>query len=240
MYGSAFCRVYNEFGWNTYPEVFAEQLWVWLEQNGVKAQTALDLGCGTGVLCQCLKERGVRAAGVDLSEGMIDIARGRAPEIPFAAANMITYRPEERFDLVTCTGDAINHIFDPADVGRVFKNVFSYLKDGGYFIFDLLRDTEVPTGEPFELDYSDSVKARFLTTREESGVINLNISVFENGKLQTEENIREIVHDRSMICALLRDAGFDVVQFADRLLLDTDSHGTTWFVIAKKPEPLSL
>ena len=26
MYSSAFCRVYNEFGWNVYPEVFAAQL----------------------------------------------------------------------------------------------------------------------------------------------------------------------------------------------------------------------
>ena len=30
MYGSLFCRVYNEFGWNVYPEVFAEQLLRWL------------------------------------------------------------------------------------------------------------------------------------------------------------------------------------------------------------------
>ena len=31
----------------------------------------LDLGCGTGVLCEILREHGIRAAGMDFSAGMI-------------------------------------------------------------------------------------------------------------------------------------------------------------------------
>ena len=26
MYSDIFCKVYNEFGWNYYPEIFGEQL----------------------------------------------------------------------------------------------------------------------------------------------------------------------------------------------------------------------
>ena len=33
MYSKAFCKVYNEFGWNYFPEAFGEQLLIWLERN---------------------------------------------------------------------------------------------------------------------------------------------------------------------------------------------------------------
>ena len=49
MYGKAFCKVYNEFGWNYFPRAFGEQLLEWLERNSVEVKTSLDLGCGTGL-----------------------------------------------------------------------------------------------------------------------------------------------------------------------------------------------
>ena len=33
MYSDVFCKVYNEFGWNYYPEIFGEQLLKWLERK---------------------------------------------------------------------------------------------------------------------------------------------------------------------------------------------------------------
>ena len=119
MYSGAFCRVYNEFGWNYFPEAFGQQLIEWMKINGVQAKTCMDLGCGTGVLCETLADVGICASGMDLSEGMIAVARERRPEIRYEVANMITYRPDERFDLVTCTGDALNHIIDLADIDTV-------------------------------------------------------------------------------------------------------------------------
>ena len=51
MYSDVFCKVYNEFGWNYYPEIFGEQLLKWLDRNGIQPKTAMDLACGTGILC---------------------------------------------------------------------------------------------------------------------------------------------------------------------------------------------
>ena len=39
MYSDAFCKVYNEFGWNYFPEAFGEQLLAWLEQNRVTVKS---------------------------------------------------------------------------------------------------------------------------------------------------------------------------------------------------------
>jgi predicted TPR repeat methyltransferase len=79
MYSDVFCKVYNEFGWNYYPEIFGEQLLVWLRQNGLQPKTALDMACGTGILCRILQDSGIRASGMDLSAGMIAIAGETAP-----------------------------------------------------------------------------------------------------------------------------------------------------------------
>lgn len=236
MYSSVFCRVYNEFGWNYFPRAFGEQLLEWLRRNDVPAKHSLDLACGTGVLCEVLHEAGLEASGMDLSEGMIAIARESQPSIHYDVADMITYRPDRQFDLVTCTGDAINHIIDPENIGKIFDNVYAYLSPGGYFIFDILNEKEVSPGEPIDLDFSETIKAQFLITRNQEGIINLKTSVFENGILQFEENIMETVHDPEMICGLLKKSGFEIVQCADQLLTDAPAHGNTWFIIGKKPE----
>ena len=233
MYSDVFCKVYNEFGWNYYPEIFGQQLLQWLRQQNLTPKTAMDLACGTGILCQILHENGIVASGMDFSAGMIDIARQGNAEIHYDVADMITYCPQTQFDLVTCTGDALNHIGDLKNVEQIFHNVYAYTRPGGYFIFDILNENEVSTSEPFEMDFSETTRVWFQMTRPGEKKVNLKIRVYEHGKLAFEENIRETIHDPDEICRLLRKCGFTVVKCADRLL-DDGGHGTTWFVIARK------
>lgn len=233
MYSDVFCKVYNELGWNFYPEVFGEQLLEWLRQHNIKPGTSMDLACGTGVLCEILHKNGLQASGMDFSQGMIEIAKAANPDIPYDVADMITYCPDKQYDLVTCTGDALNHIGNLKDIKKIFRNVYAYLSYGGYFIFDILNEHEVSTSEPFEMDFSDTIRVWFQMTQPGESQVNLKIRVFENGKLSFEENIRETVHDPAAICDLLRKCGFEVVKCADHLL-DDGNHGTTWFVIARK------
>ena len=233
MYSDVFCKVYNEFGWNYYPEIFGEQLLEWLRLHGIRPRNSMDLACGTGILCQILHQNGIQAAGMDFSAGMIDIARQGSPEIRYEVADMITFRPREQFDLVTCTGDAINHIPDLVDVERIFRNVYGYTAPGGYFIFDILNENEVSTSEPFEMDFSDTVRVWFQMTRPGDKQVNLKIRVYEQDALQFAEDIRETLHSPATICNLLRKTGFEVVKCENRLL-DTNNPGTTWFIIARR------
>ena len=233
-YSDIFCRVYNEFGWNYYPEVFGETLLKWLEQKNIRVKNAMDLACGTGVLCELLHHSSIEASGMDFSEGMIRIAKERNSDIHYDVADMITYRPEKEFDLVTCTGDAINHIRDLSDVEKIFQNVYAYTAHGGYFIFDILNENEISTSEPFEMDFTPTTRVWFQMTRPSEKSVNLKICVYENGALQFEENIFETVHDPIVICDLLKKCGFDIMKCADQLLDDSQQHGTTWYIIAHK------
>ena len=233
MYSDVFCKVYNEFGWNYYPEIFGEQLLEWMKRHQFRPKTSMDLGCGTGILCEILQNSGVKAAGMDFSAGMIEIARQGNPEISYEVADMITFCPDAQFDLVTCTGDALNHIRKLSDIEKIFANVYRYTGESGYFIFDILNENEVSTSEPFEMDFDEITRVLFQMTRPEADQVNLKVRVFEQGQLQFEENIHETVHNPAVICEMLRQSGFVVELCADRLLEDSN-HGTTWFVVARK------
>ena len=233
MYSDIFCKVYNEFGWNYYPEAFGGQLLQWMAVQDFHPKTAMDLACGTGVLCEILRDHGIQSAGMDFSSGMIGIARSRDPRIPYEVADMTTFRPEKQFDLVTCTGDAVNHIAALSDVEKIFRNVYAYLAPGGYFVFDLLNENEVSDSEPFEMDFDETTRVWFQMTRPAENKVNLTIRVYEKDRLQLEEVIRETIHEPAVICKILQSCGFRVLRCADRML-DDGGHGTTWFLIAGK------
>ena len=57
---------------------YLERLWA---LHARKPQEILDLACGTGTVSRLLVPRGYFVTGVDLSEGMLDVARRRAAEL---------------------------------------------------------------------------------------------------------------------------------------------------------------
>ncbi len=231
MYSDVFCKVYNEFGWNYYPEAFGEQLLDWMAAKGFRPKTSLDLACGTGILCELLHSRGIRARGMDLSSGMIAIARASEPEIPYDVADMVTYRPGEQFELVTCTGDAFNHILNLGDLKSIFENIHGYLAPGGWLVFDILNEKEVSGSEPFEMDFDERTHVWFQMTRGE--YVKLRIKVYEDGALQFEETITETLHDPAVICEMLKTLGFRQITCTDRLL-PGHNKSSTWYITAQK------
>lgn len=235
MYSDVFCKVYNEFGWNYYPEAFGGELLEWIRLEGLQVDSTLDMACGTGVLSRIMQEAGIRSRGMDLSGGMIAIAREANPQIPFDVADMTTYRPGVKFDLVTCTGDALNHIPELNALDQIFANVFDLLNPGGHFIFDLLNEQEISTAEPFDLEFDEHISARFQITRPAENSVHLQTMVFEDGVHAFTEDIFETVHDRDTILAMLKNRGFELRRCAHRLS-DTDGpEAATWFVIARRP-----
>ena len=234
MYSDAFCRVYNAFGWNYFPEAVGEQLLKWMAEQGLNLRSALDLGCGTGVLCEKLKAGGLEVMGMDLSESMIAIARSRHPEIPCEVADMVTWRPKRRFDLVTCTGDALNHIHALEDVTRVFSNVHAALNPGGWFVFDLLNEREIDTEAPIDLDFDANTRARFSMERLPDDLVQLKVAVFERGKPPFEEVITEKIHDPDAVCMRLEEAGFVVRRRDHRVSDASEGMGLTWFIAAQR------
>lgn len=234
MYSDIFSRVYDAFGWNYYPESFAQLLWQWIEEKQITVRNMLDLGCGTGVLCSIMQKHGIKTYGMDLSEGMIKMAKEKYPEIPFDQGNMITWKPGESYDLVTSTCDALNHILDPDEVRKVFQNVYTYVNQSGYFLFDLLREGEARECEPVDLGELDGKRLQFQIYHPAEGLVTLQTDLFDGEKLVNTEKIQERLYDPKWITEELRKAGFSEVRCTDQLLEDHSSHAATWFVVARK------
>jgi 2-polyprenyl-6-hydroxyphenyl methylase/3-demethylubiquinone-9 3-methyltransferase len=78
-------------------------------------KTALDVGCGAGLLTEPLARLGARVTGLDASPELIAVARehGRASrlEIHYRAGELSDL--EGQFDLITCM-EVIEHVADPA------------------------------------------------------------------------------------------------------------------------------
>jgi len=78
-------------------------------------RTALDVGCGAGLLTEPLARLGARVSGIDASPELIAVAREHAAAMGLA----IDYHAGDvqeldgRFDLLTCL-EVIEHVADPA------------------------------------------------------------------------------------------------------------------------------
>jgi 2-polyprenyl-3-methyl-5-hydroxy-6-metoxy-1,4-benzoquinol methylase len=93
--------------------------------------TALDLACGEGRNALWLASRGWRVTGIDFSQVALDRAASLAAErgitVRFERADLLTWTPSERFDLVV-----VSYLQLPADqMERVVGAAASSVAPGG-------------------------------------------------------------------------------------------------------------
>ncbi|MBN2054022.1 class I SAM-dependent methyltransferase [bacterium] len=101
---------------------------------GENPGAVLEIGCGTGDIIAALAPR--RGLGIDLSEGMIVLARGKhagAAHLEFQVGEAERLDIEERFDLIIMP-DVVEHLYD---VGEAFRSALRHLAPGGRLIVSL-------------------------------------------------------------------------------------------------------
>src|SRR5438067_68300 len=78
-------------------------------------KSALDVGCGAGLLAEPLARLGARVSGIDASPELIAAARSHAAAtgLPIDYHSGDLQEMEGQFDLVTCM-EVIEHVADPA------------------------------------------------------------------------------------------------------------------------------
>ncbi|MGK5681762.1 class I SAM-dependent methyltransferase [Actinoplanes sp. URMC 104] len=92
----------------------------------------LDLGCGTGVpTAQLLTEADHRVVGVDISEGMLRLAREQVPAAEFVHAD-VKELPDDfgTFGAVTAFFSLL--MLSRADIERTLKKTYGWLEPGGH------------------------------------------------------------------------------------------------------------
>ena len=118
----------------------------------LKNKKVLDLGCGTGVLLRKLSDDNI-TVGIDLSARILAEAKSRDSKTVFLKGDIRKLKTLEKFDVVFCTFDTINHLLKIKDWEKVFKVALAYLKRGGLFLFDY----STPEGLKINSNFSKKV-----------------------------------------------------------------------------------
>ena len=105
--------------------------------------TILEIGGGTGMLATLLRSSGYTYYGSDLSFAMCKEARRR--KAPFFCADARHLPLQGMVDLVIFLYDGINYLAALEDYSQLFLELYSHIKPGGYFLFDITTETNSET-----------------------------------------------------------------------------------------------
>ena len=115
---------------------------------------ALDVATGTGDLAIELRRRGAEVVGVDFSEGMLEIARTKAPGIEFRTGNALALDfPDNEFDAATVGFGARN--FD--DLDRGLSEMARVVRPGGKVVVLEITNPQKPPLSTFFRIWFDSI-----------------------------------------------------------------------------------
>ncbi|MDR8394620.1 methyltransferase domain-containing protein [Aliifodinibius sp. S!AR15-10] len=137
----------HDDGFGQFAKAAAHTLVAELQSNQLLEGTVLDLGCGSGTAAQIFSNYGYQVIGLDISKDFIRIARERVPEGTFHVRSFVGT------ELPACVGvcaigEVLNYKFDEEsnDITRrkLFENVFSALRPGGLFLFDIAGPDRTP------------------------------------------------------------------------------------------------
>ncbi len=110
----------------------------YLNIAGEAPKRILDLGCGTGLLCDAYAAKGHRVTGVDPAEAMLNIARQKknGNEITWVQSKAQDFKSEQLFDAIIMTGHAFQVLLEDKDVVSVFRTMKDHLRPEGLILFE--------------------------------------------------------------------------------------------------------
>jgi SAM-dependent methyltransferase len=157
-----------------------DRLHAYLSQYHPSALSVLELGCGTGAMLSGLAYR-YEVTGVDRSPEMLQIAADKLPAHRLVQADITQVRLGQRFDVVLCVFDTLNHLPSFADWQAMFERVHEHLAEGGLFIFDVNtvgRLRRLGISAPYAEDFGEHVF--IMTVRDDhDGLSDWQVRVFE-------------------------------------------------------------
>jgi 2-polyprenyl-6-hydroxyphenyl methylase/3-demethylubiquinone-9 3-methyltransferase len=115
--------------------------WIDRVSGGLAGRSALDVGCGGGILSEAMAASGARVLGIDLGEKALAVAKlhrlesGAGVDYRLVAAEALAAETPGAYDLVTCM-ELLEHVPDPAATVAACGQL---VRPGGTVVFSTIN-----------------------------------------------------------------------------------------------------
>ncbi|MFA7555122.1 MAG: bifunctional 2-polyprenyl-6-hydroxyphenol methylase/3-demethylubiquinol 3-O-methyltransferase UbiG [Spongiibacteraceae bacterium] len=113
-----------------------------IDQRSPVAQASLlDIGCGGGILCEAMAQRGAKVSGIDMGAAPLAVAKlhqlesGVNVNYRQMTAEDLALQEAGQYDIVTCL-EMLEHVPDPSSV---IKACATLVKPGGHVYFSTIN-----------------------------------------------------------------------------------------------------
>lgn len=121
-----------------------------------KAESILELGCGTGAHAEHLARDGFLVHGVDISDRMVSGAKARqgrlatdiASRLGFEVGDARSVRTGRKYDVVVSLFHVMSYQVGNSDLQAVVSTAAEHLEPGGLFLFDYWYGPAVLSEKP--------------------------------------------------------------------------------------------
>jgi ubiquinone/menaquinone biosynthesis C-methylase UbiE len=114
----------------------ARQLHALIERHKrTDGNALLDVACGTGGHVGCLRQHYV-VEGLDLDDGMLDVARRRHPDVSFHRGDMVSFDLGRQFDAVVCLFSSIGYVKTVPRLHQAIQTMGRHLRRGGVLVVE--------------------------------------------------------------------------------------------------------
>ena len=144
--------------WQEYKERFAKLFETGADVEGEarfldalldRGSAVMDAGCGTGRIAAALHRMGHRAVGVDKDAGLIEVAVGRYPGVPYLVADLYDVTSAHlaeagaptKYDVIALPGNVLVYVA-PGTERQVLANLAGLLRPGGALVAGFATDRE--------------------------------------------------------------------------------------------------
>lgn len=113
----------------------------WTKFNRGHCTNIIDLGCGTGGHSIEFASRGKNILGLDIDNNMIEIAKQKSgsSNTKFVSVDVLNLSTTQKWDLVYAYFFVVNYILQKEYFIKLASKVFSLLRNGGGFYFDVVN-----------------------------------------------------------------------------------------------------